>query len=96
MSRLAPRARNAALRTLPGWRYEAGRKAIAKDFRFADFPAAFRFMTGVAFAAEKAGHHPDWSNSWNRVTIALSTHDEGGVTDRDIALATAIEALLAA
>jgi len=84
--------REAALAALPGWAYDAGRNGIAKSFKFADFNAAFGFMTRVALAAEKADHHPDWSNVWNRVDILLSTHSEGGVTEKDIALAKAIEA----
>ena len=61
--------------------------ASSKSFKFADFGEAFAFMTRVALAAEKADHHPDWSNVWNRVDILLSTHSEGGVTAKDIALA---------
>jgi len=86
-------ARAAALSTLSGWRYDAGAKAISRQFRFKDFSQAFAFMTRVALAAEKAGHHPDWSNGYNRVDISLSTHDAGGVTERDIALAKAIDAI---
>ena len=63
------------------------RNGIARSFRFADFGAAFAFMTRVALAAEKADHHPEWSNVWNRVDILLSTHSAGGVTGKDIALA---------
>ena len=84
-------ALDAALETLPGWTCDAERRAIGKSFRFADFGEAFAFMTRIALAAEKADHHPDWSNSWNRVDIALSTHSEGGVTERDLALARQIE-----
>lgn len=80
-----------ALAALPGWSYDAAAKAIRKSFRFAGFAEAFAFMTRVALAAEKADHHPDWSNAWNRVEIALATHDAGGVTVRDLALAAAIE-----
>jgi 4a-hydroxytetrahydrobiopterin dehydratase len=80
-----------ALAGLPGWAGDSG--AIRRDYRFADFSEAFAFMTRVALAAEKADHHPDWSNSWNKVAIALSTHSEGGVTGLDIALARAIDAL---
>ncbi len=79
------------LGALSGWRYDADARCIRKGFRFADFGEAFAFMTRVALAAEKADHHPDWSNSWNRVEIALSTHDSGGVTERDLALAETIE-----
>jgi 4a-hydroxytetrahydrobiopterin dehydratase len=87
--------RSEALAALPGWRYEEGERAIRRDFSFADFSAAFAFMTRVALAAEKADHHPDWSNAWNKVAVALSTHSEGGVTARDIALAKAIESFAA-
>jgi 4a-hydroxytetrahydrobiopterin dehydratase len=83
----------AALRELQGWRYDAPRKAIAKSFAFADFAQAFAFMTHVAREAEKADHHPDWSNSWNKVDILLSTHSAGGVTALDLALAEKIEAI---
>ena len=85
--------REAALEALPGWAYDAEARAIRRSFRFADFSEAFAFMTRVALAAEKADHHPDWSNVWNRVDIALTTHDAGGLTARDIALARQIDAL---
>ena len=85
--------REAALAGLPGWTYDPQARAVRRSFRFADFSAAFAFMTRVALAAEKADHHPDWSNVWNRVDIALTTHDAGGLTGRDIALAKAIDAL---
>ena len=85
----------AALRALPGWRYDSAGRSIRRDFRFADFGAAFAFMTRSAIAAEKADHHPDWSNSWNRVEVALSTHSAGGVTGKDIALAKAMEGFAA-
>lgn len=86
-------AREAALATLSGWTYDGTAKAVRRQFRFKDFSEAFAFMTRVALAAEKAGHHPDWSNGYNRVEIALSTHDAGGLTERDIALATVIDAI---
>lgn len=80
------------LERLEGWgRTEDG--AIGKQFVFADFVAAFGFMTRVALLAEKAGHHPDWSNSYKAVTITLSTHDAGGVTQADLDLAEAIDAV---
>jgi 4a-hydroxytetrahydrobiopterin dehydratase len=70
--------------------------ALQREFVFADFSEAFAFMTRVAFLAERAGHHPDWSNSWNRVSISLSTHSAGNtVTDADRALAAAIDELVA-
>ena len=75
-----------------GWSLEAGGKAIVKTFRFADFPAAMAFMTRVAFAAEKADHHPEWRNVYNRVEVRLTTHDAGGLTPKDFTLAQAMEA----
>lgn len=65
--------------------------ALAKTFVFADFRAAYAFMTRVALAAEKINHHPDWRNVWNRVEVRLTTHDAGGITLLDFRLATAIE-----
>ena len=93
MSRLLAKERNAALKALPGWVYDAAGRAIVKEFRFKDFSEAFGFMAEVALAVQVANHHPDWSNGYNRVTIALSTHDEGGVSGKDIALAQKIEAI---
>jgi 4a-hydroxytetrahydrobiopterin dehydratase len=87
--------RDAALASLAGWTFDAARNGIAKRFVFADFSAAFAFMTRVALAAEKADHHPDWSNVWNKVDILLSTHSDGGVTEKDIALATEIDRIAA-
>ena len=95
MAVLSESEREAALVGLAGWQYDAGRNGIAKSFAFADFGAAFAFMTRVALEAEKADHHPDWSNVWNKVDILLSTHSAGGVTAKDIALATKIEAIAA-
>jgi 4a-hydroxytetrahydrobiopterin dehydratase len=86
--------REDGLRSLDGWVYDASSSAIARVFKFTSFSEAFAFMTRVALAAEKAGHHPDWSNSYNSVTISLSTHDAGGVSDKDIALARAIDKIL--
>ena len=69
--------------------------ALTKTFEFADFSAAFAFMTRVALLAEAMGHHPDWSNSWNRVTISLTTHDEGDVvTETDRKMAAAIDGII--
>ncbi|WP_404401132.1 4a-hydroxytetrahydrobiopterin dehydratase [Pelagibacterium halotolerans] len=81
-----------ALKDCPGWT-EASGPAITKSFKFKTFVEAFSFMTQVALLAEKAGHHPDWSNSYNTVDIALSTHSKGGVTENDIALARKINGL---
>jgi 4a-hydroxytetrahydrobiopterin dehydratase len=80
---------------LPGWTRAGDNHAIAKSFRFRDFNEAFAFMTRVGLAAEKADHHPNWSNSWNRVDITLTTHDAGGITCRDIELAKIIESFSA-
>lgn len=77
---------------LPGWRVVDG-TAIERSFRFDGFAAAWAFMSRVALLAEKADHHPDWSNSYDRVTIRLSSHDAGGLTERDAALAAAINAI---
>jgi len=88
--------RKTALATLAHWTYDEDAKAIRREFKFKDFSAAFGFMASVALKAEKAGHHPDWSNSYNRVSISLSTHDVGGVTQNDIELAKAIDAIAAA
>jgi 4a-hydroxytetrahydrobiopterin dehydratase len=85
--------RDAALAALTGWTYDAGRNGIARSLKFADFGVAFGFMTQVALEAEKADHHPEWSNVWNRVDILLSTHSAGGVTEKDIALARRIDAI---
>jgi 4a-hydroxytetrahydrobiopterin dehydratase len=89
---LTDAAREAALEGLPGWSYDAHAGAIRRHFAFAGFSEAFGFMTRVALAAEKMDHHPDWSNGWNKVDIALSTHSAGGVTALDIVLARAIDA----
>jgi 4a-hydroxytetrahydrobiopterin dehydratase len=81
-----------ALAELSGWTAAAGREAIVKSFRFADFNAAFGFMTRIALAAEKMDHHPEWSNVYNRVEVLLATHESGGVTARDVKLAKLIDA----
>lgn len=88
---LADEARETAMKALPEWRYEAAEQAIRRDFTFADFSEAFAFMTRCALAAEKADHHPDWSNSWNKVSAALSTHSDGGVTSKDMEMAEAMD-----
>ncbi len=71
----------AGLKALPEWSRGSERDAITRSFKFADFNAAFGFMTRVALVAEKMDHHPEWFNVWNRVDITLSTHDAGGLTD---------------
>jgi 4a-hydroxytetrahydrobiopterin dehydratase len=78
---------SAAVGQLSGWTARAGRDAIAKTYTFADFNAAFGFMARVALVAEKMDHHPEWSNVYNRVEVTLTTHDAGGVTQKDIDLA---------
>jgi 4a-hydroxytetrahydrobiopterin dehydratase len=93
MAKLTAEEREAALGMLAGWTWDEEREAIARSFRFGDFSEAFAFMTRVALLAEKADHHPEWSNVWNRVEIALTTHDAGGLTRRDTDLAAAIDAL---
>jgi len=76
-----------ALKQLSGWRAVDDRDAIAKEFKFKDFNAAFGFMTRVALYADKADHHPEWFNVYNKVNVTLATHDAGGVTEKDVALA---------
>ena len=77
----------AALAQLDGWRAVEGREAIAKSFKFADFNAAFGFMTRVALKADRMDHHPEWYNVYSKVDVLLSTHDSGGVTEKDVELA---------
>jgi len=85
----------ALLADLPGWTLRADGLAISRTFRFADFSAAFAFMTRVALLAEKADHHPEWSNVYSRVEITLTTHDCGGLSARDAEMARRIEGILA-
>jgi 4a-hydroxytetrahydrobiopterin dehydratase len=80
-----------ALGGLPGWSYVDGR--LHKDLRFRDFNEAFGFMARVALVAEKRNHHPDWSNSWNRVVLDIVNHSAGGVTQACIDLAIDVEAI---
>jgi 4a-hydroxytetrahydrobiopterin dehydratase len=89
--KLSSEARKAALGRLKGWSEVAGRDAISKKFVFADFNAAFGFMTRAALVAEKLDHHPEWFNVYKTVEVTLSTHDAGGVTERDIQLAEAMD-----
>lgn len=76
-----------------GWMLEEGGKALVRSFRFADFAQAFAFLTRVALHAEKSDHHPEFTNVWNRVDFRLTSHDSGGVTERDLRLARAIDAI---
>ena len=94
VEKLTSGERDAALRNRGGWVFDEAAGAIDRVFKLKDFSEAFAFMSRVALAAEKAGHHPDWSNSYNTVTIRLSTHDAGGLSQRDIALAQAIDKIL--
>jgi 4a-hydroxytetrahydrobiopterin dehydratase len=95
MGKLGGDEREAALAGLSGWSYDPARDAIARSFRFRDFNAAFGFMTRVALAAEAADHHPEWFNVWNRVDILLTTHSDGGLSARDLALARKIDGFAA-
>lgn len=81
--------------SLPQWMLAEGRDAIRREFRFQDFSQAWGFMARVALLAEQHNHHPEWFNVWNLVRIELSTHDAGGLTGKDVALAKAIDALVA-
>ena len=92
--KLSAEERDGALASLPGWTHDAERDGLRRRFTFADFGQAFGFMAQVALLAEKADHHPEWSNVWNRVDILLTTHDCGGLSERDIALAQAIDAIV--
>jgi 4a-hydroxytetrahydrobiopterin dehydratase len=94
VEKLAGSAREKALASIAGWSEVAGRDAISRSFKFADFNEAFGFMSRVALLAEKQDHHPEWFNVYNRLEITLSTHDAGGLSQRDIALAKAIDALV--
>ena len=83
-----------ALDDLPDWDYDEARDAITRRVVFADFAEAFGFMARIALIAEKMDHHPEGSNVWNRVDILLTTHDCGGLSERDVALAQAIDAIV--
>lgn len=85
--------RTEQLAHLPGWTLLSHRDAIYRLFIFADFNQAFGFMTRVALLAEHDNHHPEWTNVWNQVEITLSSHDANGITQRDINLARAIDAI---
>lgn len=91
VGKLNPQERSSFLAAHPAWSEVAHRDAVMRSLRFADFNSAFAFMTAVALAAEKANHHPEWSNVYNRVDIVLTTHDVGGLSDRDVALADFID-----
>jgi 4a-hydroxytetrahydrobiopterin dehydratase len=86
--------RGEALASLPEWHLRDDKLTIVRKFKFADFSEAFAFMARVALIAEKRDHHPEWSNVYNRVEIVLTTHDAGGLSQRDIDMAAAIDALI--
>jgi 4a-hydroxytetrahydrobiopterin dehydratase len=91
--KLTGSARTAALAKLSGWSEVKGRDAISRQFTFGDFNEAFGFMARAALIAEKLDHHPEWFNVYNKVEVTLATHDAGGVTERDIKLAQAMDRL---
>jgi 4a-hydroxytetrahydrobiopterin dehydratase len=91
VAKLTEVQRAALAETLPGWTLLADRDAITRTFKFADFSAAWGFMSRVALLAEKQDHHPEWENVYNRVTITLTTHDAGGLSARDVKLAEEID-----
>jgi 4a-hydroxytetrahydrobiopterin dehydratase len=92
VEKLSPDQIENELATLPGWRLDEGK--LCRQFQFDDFVDAFGFMTRVALLAETMDHHPEWSNVYNRVVIHLTTHDAGGISERDLRLARRIDALL--
>lgn len=95
MAKLSGKEREKALGRLKGWVYDETAEAISHEFKFEDFSEAFAFMTRVALLAQSGDHHPEWSNVYNKVSITLTTHDAGGVTAKDVALAEGIDKLIA-
>ena len=96
MSRPARIGAPAALARLPAWTaLEGDRDAIVRSFKFADFNAAFGFMTRVALRADQLDHHPEWFNVYNRVDVTLATHDADGVTELDVTLASFMDEVAA-
>src|SRR3984957_6836479 len=93
VERLSEEARKSALKSLPGWTETPDREAIARTFIFKDFNEAFGFMSRAALVAEKSDHHPEWRNVYKTVEVVLATHDAGGVTALDIALAKAMDGI---
>ena len=91
VAKLSDDARQAFFKAHPHWAPAEGRDGATRTFKFADFNEAFGFMTRIAIAADKADHHPEWSNVYNRVEITLTTHDAGGLSERDVALAGFID-----
>ena len=93
VQKLSSDARKSALANLKDWSEVAGRDAITRTFTFRDFNEAFGFMTRAALVAEKMDHHPEWSNVYKTVAVTLSTHDAGGLTERDVKLAEVMDKL---
>jgi len=92
--KLDPATRKATLAKIPGWAEVDGRDAIKRTYEFADFNEAWGFMARIALVAEQMDHHPEWFNVYNKVEVTLSTHDAGGLTELDIALATKMDELV--
>lgn len=95
VKRLTDDERKAALAELTDWAHDPKRDALTRTFKFSDFVEAFGFMTRVAILAEKADHHPEWHNVYNRVEVLLTTHDAKGLSQRDVDLARRIDATVA-
>ncbi len=91
-AKLAPAARTRALKRLSGWTLAEDGLSISRSYRFADFIAAFGFMSSAALIAQQMDHHPEWFNVYGRVDVRLTTHDAGGLTQKDIDLARAMDA----
>ncbi|SMQ86059.1 4a-hydroxytetrahydrobiopterin dehydratase [Devosia lucknowensis] len=94
VAKLTVAAREKALAGLTDWTFDEAKDAISRQFSFENFSEAFAFMTRVALLAEKAGHHPEWSNVYDTVSIILNTHDAGGLSQKDIEMAGKVDALL--
>lgn len=94
IAKLAEAERAKLSATLPDWTFDGERDAIRRSFKFRDFVEAFGFMTQVALLAERADHHPEWFNVYNRVDMLLTTHDADGLSSRDVSLAKQIDALV--
>ncbi len=95
VEKLSDEAREAALAELAGWEHDEKRDAISRSFRFADFSEAYAFMTRAALLAEKMDHHPEWFNVYNKVDVTLTTHDCDGLSEKDVAMARAMEGFAA-
>lgn len=93
MAKLSATERASALKPLAEWTYDDSAGAISRDFKFTNFSEAFAFMTRVALLAEASDHHPEWSNVYNKVSITLTTHDDKGLSAKDVQLAGEIDKL---